>query len=38
MCSSALRVIGLSGSGGGGGGVEPAPKPSLDRWGCVCKI
>jgi len=23
---------------GKGPGVKPAPKPSLDRWGCACKI
>jgi len=36
MCPSAYRVTGPQAQLGRGGGVEPAPKPSLDRWGmCV---
>jgi len=32
MFPSVFRVIGPTGPG------EGAPKPSLDRWGCLCKI
>jgi len=38
MCPSAYRVLGPQGPEGEGVGVKPEPKPSLDRWGCVCKI
>jgi len=38
MRSSAYRVLGPPGPRDEGAGVKPAPKPSLDRWGCVCKI
>jgi len=36
MCPSAFTVS--SPPGPEGGGVKPGPKPSLDRWGCACKI
>jgi len=32
------RVSGPPGPDGEGEGVKPAPKPTLDSWGCVCKI
>jgi len=38
MCPLAYRVSGSPGPGGERAGVKPEPKPSLDRWGCVCKI
>jgi len=38
MCPSANRVSSPPDPDGGGGRVKPALKPSLDRWGCVCKI
>jgi len=37
MCPSAFRVSSPQAQGGGGG-VKPAPKPSLDWWGCARKI
>jgi len=38
MCPSAFRVSSPPGPGGEGAEVKPGPKPSLDRWRCVCKI
>jgi len=38
MCPSAFRVSRPWGPGVEGAGVKPGPKPSLDRWGSVCKI
>jgi len=38
ICPSAFKVSSRRGQGGEGAGVKPRPKPSLDRWGCVCKI
>jgi len=38
MCPSAFRVSSPRGPGGEGAGIKPGPKPSSDRWGCVCKI
>jgi len=38
MCPSGYRVSSPPGPGGGRAGIKPAPKPFLDRLGCVCKI
>jgi len=37
MFASAFSVLGPPGLGGEGGG-QTCTKPSLDRWGCACKI
>jgi len=38
MSPSAFSILGPLGPGGEGVGVKSGPKPSLDRWGCACKI
>jgi len=38
MSPSAFSILGPPGPGGEGVGVKSGPKPSSDRWGCVCKI
>jgi len=38
QCPSAYRVSRPQAQAREGAGVKPAPKPSLDRWGWVCKI
>jgi len=37
MCPSAFRVSSPRSPGGEGAGIKPGPKPSLERWECVCK-
>jgi len=36
MSPSAFSILGSPGPGDEGAGVKSGPKPSLDRWGCVC--
>jgi len=36
--SFSFSVLGPLNPGGGAVGFKRAPKPSLDRWGCACKI
>jgi len=39
MCSSAFRISGPPQDPmEAGTGIKHVPKPSLDRWGCACKI
>jgi len=38
MSPSAFIILGPPGPGWEGAGVKLVPKPSLDRWGCVCTI
>jgi len=38
MCPSGFRVSSSPGPGGEWAGFKPGLKPSLDRWGCACKI
>jgi len=38
MYPLAFSVLGPPRPEGEGEGVKPVPKPSLDRWGCACKI
>jgi len=37
-CPSAYRVQAPQAQSEEGAGAKPAPKPSLDSWGCACKI